>query len=328
MMKKVILLLLAVLILPVPAGAQGLPGNDPLTVLITPSYPRPYGEITINPRSTLLDLSASSVVISVDGNKVYTGSGTAGVVTRVGALGEKTTIVVTVTDPSGRVYTKQQVMRPAEVSLIMEPVSTAHPFYSGGSLVASEGRVRLVAVPDLRSNPSTRLSPAQLVYTWHVGSRLLTDESGIGKSILVAQAPVRYRNALVTVTVTSPDSSLVGEASTLISAVDPIARMYRSDPLLGPNFDVALPGTFSMSDTESTFRAVGYFFAVPPVLAWSVNGGTSGTDRDITVRAAGNGKGTAQLGISMRAADYYQSAESRAAISFGEGSPGFGFFGL
>lgn len=323
-------LLLAILLIgtSIPAAlAQGLPGTDPLTLVVSPQYPRPYQTVSVAPRSSLLDLSASTVRVSVNGERVYEGSGTQATNVRAGALGERTTVVVSVTDPSGRVYTKTQVLRPAEVSLILEPASTAHPFYRGGGLVASEGRVRLIAVPDLRSAPGTRLPASSLVYTWRLGDRILTDSSGIGRSTLTAEAPVRYRNANISVTVTSPDNSLVGEARTIVSAVDPVARMYRNDPLLGPNFDVALSDRFSMPDTEATFRAVGYFFATPPTFAWTVNNNTNGTDKDLTVRATGNGQGAARLGVTVTEPETRRSAESRVTVDFGA-STGFGFFGL
>jgi hypothetical protein len=309
------------------AHAQALGGTDPLTLSVSPAYPRPYQAVNVAPRSTLIDLAGSTVKVSVDGTVVYEGSGTQGTQVRAGGLGERTTVTVTVTDSGGKTYTKQQVLRPAEVSLVLEPASTMHPFYQGGGLVASEGQVRLVALADLRTAPGTRLPASSLVYTWRLGSQILTDSSGIGRSTLTATAPVRYRNADVSVTVTTPDQSLVGEARTIVSATDPVARIYRNDPLLGPNFDAALSGRYPMPDTETTFRAVGYFFAVPPTFAWTVNSATSGTDKDITVRATGNGQGTAALSVTATEAASRRNAESRVTVDFGS-ARGFGFFGL
>ncbi len=307
--------------------AQGLPGTEPLSLVVSPQYPRPYQSFSVAPRSTLIDLSASRVRVSVNGALVYEGSGTQPTTVRAGGLGQRTTVVVSVTDPAGRTYTKQVVVQPAEVSLITEPVSTAHPFYRGGSLVASEGAVRLIALADFRNAAGTRLSPQNLVYTWRLEDRILTDSSGIGRSILNATAPVRYRNANVSVTVTSPDNTLVGEARTLISAVDPIARVYQNDPLLGPNFDIALSGRFLMPDTEATFRAVGYFFSTPPTFAWSVNRASGGADRDVTVRSTGSGQGSARLGVTLTEPESRRSANSAFTVDFGSSS-GFGFFGL
>jgi hypothetical protein len=309
------------------AYAQFTPGADPLTVVMSPQYPRPYQSFTVAPRSTLIDLSGSTVRVSVNGTAVYEGSGTQAATVRAGGLGERTTVVVTVTDAAGRTYTENLVIRPAEVSLVLEPASTMHPFYDGGGLVASEGRVRLVAVADMRTAPGTRIPASSLVYTWRLGERILTDASGIGKSVLTAEAPVRYRNADITVTVTSQDQSLVGEARTRVSPVDPVVRVYRNDPLLGPLFNQALPSRYTLPDTEGTFRAVGYFFAVPPTLAWSVNGKAGGADKDLTVRATGNGQGTARLSVSATETESLRTADTEFTVLFGQES-GFGFFGL
>ncbi len=102
MIRRVFLTLLLVSAFSLSAEAQGLPGTDPLTLSVSPQYPRPYQSVTVAPRSTLLDLSASTVKVSVNGTNVYTGSGTQPTTVRAGALGERTTVVVTVTDPSGK----------------------------------------------------------------------------------------------------------------------------------------------------------------------------------------------------------------------------------
>lgn len=326
-MRFLFALIFSILVAAAPAVAQTLPGADPLSVVVSPQYPRPYQTVTISPRSTLVDLSASTVKVSVNGTNVYSGSGTQQVNVRAGALGERTTVVVTVTAPGSGTYTEQIILRPAEVSLVVEPTSTTHPFYKGGGLVASEGGVRLVALADMRTAPGVRIPAANLVYRWKLGDRELTASSGIGRSTLVATAPVRYRNADISVTVTSQDGALVGEASTRVSAVDPITRIYRNDPLLGPNFDVALANRFSMADTESTFRAIGYFFASAPTFAWTVNNATSGTDKDLTVRATGSGKGTAQIRLTATDSETRRNTESAVTVDFGDRS-GFGFFGL
>lgn len=306
--------------------AQSFVSTDPLTLVVSPAYPRPFQTVSISPRSTLIDLSASVVRVSVDGTEVYEGSGTRPVSITTGAVGQKTRVTVQVTAPDGQVYTKEQLFRPAEVSLVVEPESTSHPFYQGGSLVASEGLVRLVAIPDFRTNPATPLAAENLVYTWRHGDRILTDASGIGRSTLIARAPVRFRTADITVTVTSRDSTLVGEAQVRIAATDPVMRIYRNDPLLGTNFDVALPTSYTMTDTEATFRAIGYFFANSPSLSWSVNGAMSGTDRDITVRSTGVGQGSARISVSGTD-NTRRTAAVASTVQFGQAT-GFGFFGL
>lgn len=306
------------------AHAQ-LTGADPLTLTITPNYPRPYESVTIVPQSSVIDLSASTVTVTVNGKTVSKGSGAEAAYVTVGGAGTATTVNVTVVS-NGQSYVKSVTLRPADVALVVEPQSTTHPFYGGAALVASEGGVRLIAVPNIRTAGGALVPAANLVYSWRNGEQVLADASGIGKSVLAATSPVRYRDALITVTVSTQDQSVVAEASTLVAPADPLVRLYRNDPLLGPLFGTALAGEIPLAGTEDTFRAVPYYFASAPAIAWRVNHVTNDTDSDITVRASGEGSGTALIDASAVGAGG-QSAAAQFSVAFGNESS-FDFFGL
>jgi hypothetical protein len=156
-----------------------------------------------------------------------------------------------------------------------------------------------------------------LVYTWKWGDKVLGDQSGIGRSVLDVVAPVRYRDAQITVTVTNADSTIVAESATVVSPADPVVLIYRSDALRGPDFDHALTTTYSMSDQEEAFRGVAYYFGTAPSLAWSVNGTSASNDREVTVRATGSGAGSASLSLSANNANTGQSASATLPINFG-----------
>lgn len=324
-MFRATLLAFALVVMPLSASAQ-VGGLESLTLTLTPSYPRPYQDVTVSVRSSAIDLTASTVTISANGTVVEEGSGALNTPVRVGGPGERTTIVVTA-DTGSQVYTRQVVVRPADVALVSEARTTVPPFYQGGALPASEGRIRLVAIPDVRTAPGSSVSSQSLVYTWRLNNRVLTESSGIGKSVLTATAPIRYRDAQVSVTVATQDQSVVAEARTTVSPVDPIVRLYRADPLLGPLFETALSGTYALAGDEETFRAVPYFFADTPALTWTLNGAGSGSSRDLTVRATGRSAGSAQIAIAARHGDTFQNAATTLRVRFGEA--GFlGIFGL
>lgn len=310
------------------AHAQFSTDENPINSILTPMYPRPYQTATISPRSSLIDLSASTVVISVNGTIVQRGSGTQSAAVRIGGPGELTSIVVSVTAPGGKVYTDTILVRPADVALVVEPATTAHPFYRGLPLVAPEGRVRLVAIPDVRTSATTRVDPDLLVYTWRLGERVLTDASGIGRSTLVATAPVKYRDATVSLVVTTQDSSVVAQATTEIAPRDPLVRMYPYDPLLGPNYDSALGSEYTLNATEGTLRAVPYFFSAIPSIEWGVGGVAQGAQRDLTVRATGSGSGTSALEVKARIVGTPNIATNRTLLRFGESASPFSIFGF
>jgi hypothetical protein len=306
--------------------AQSMDATDPLTVTLTPEFPTPYSVVTVTPASTLIDLNSSVVSISVNGTVVQKSSGTQPADVAIGGSGKTTTILVTAVT-NGTTYTKKILVNPADVALVEEPISTTHPFYKGASLLASQGRVRLIAVPDLRNSAGTQIAASSLIYTWRNDDQLLESASGIGKNVLTAVAPNRYRDTVITVTVSSQNQNTVGQASMPISPIDPIMRIYQNDPLLGPLYNQALGTNVSITDSERTFRAVPYFFSEIPTLGWQVNSVTSQSGQDITVRPTGSGTGSALLAVAAQAANFPQQVAASLSVAFGI-AKSTGIFGL
>lgn len=322
MRRMALLVLLALVALP--AHAQ-ISSTESVVLSITPENPRPYDTVTVLPESSLIDLASAKISVLVNGTAVVSG-GVQRVPVTVGGPGDRTTIRVDAV-VGGKTYTAQRVIRPADVSLITEPVSSTHPFYRGAPLIAPSGRIRVIALADLRTAPATRIAPANLVYTWSWGDRVLAEYSGIGRSTLNLAAPVRYRDAEISVTVTDATSNLIASASTFISPVDAIARIYPTDPLSGPDFDHALSGRFGLSGEEAAFRGVGYFFGAKPSLTWSINSQPASNDNEVTVRTTGSGQGSAALSLTALESTAQQSATARLPVDFGTGRS-FNIFGF
>jgi len=305
----------------------GSVGTAALTLDVSPQYPRPYDTVTVAPASTSFDLSGATVTVSVNGKEVAETTGTAATAITLGAPGTATTIKVSAV-AGGQTYTATQVIRPAEVDLVTEPSATSHPFYQGGVGVASEGQVRLVAIADLRSGSGKMLDPASLIYEWKFNGQEVSDASGIGKSVFLVSAPIRYRSATVILTVSSQDQSVVGSASTVLSPVDPVLRIYENDPLLGVRYDQALPADYTLPGDEDSFEAVPYFFASAPGFTWTVNDTPNGNASDITLRSTGSGAGTAEVSVTAALAGLFSSATGNMHVSFGAPAGGTGIFGL
>lgn len=321
-MRLLALLSLALLLPPV-AHAQLVPGVETLSLTVSPQYPRPYETVTVSLSSTLIDLSSSDITFYADGKTVSENERSARVT--VGGAGTRTTVRAVVVSDAGT-SEKTVAFVPADVALVVEPASTVPPLYAGAALPAPEGRVRLVAVTDFKTAGGASIAPESLVYNWKLGDRELQAESGIGKRVLSATAPTRYRDARVILTVTTKDKALVGQASAVVSPVNPIARIYRNDPLLGIDFARSLEGTFALPGSEDAFRAAAYYFADPPVISWKLNGADAGSDPDLTVRTTGAQKGTALIGVSADGEGLFAHAERSLSVEFGaRSSTLFGF---
>jgi hypothetical protein len=299
---------------------------DPLTLDVQPANPAPYGTLTITPSSTVYDIQSSTISVTLNGKSFYKGTGGTAVSIPVTGPGTTMTIGVKIVSVNGQVTSKTITIKPASVALVVEPVSTTHPFYQGAGLVTSNAPIRVVAIPDLRLTPTKPISADSLVYTWKFGDQVLEQDSGIGKSVLSAVAPPRYRDADLSVTVATQDGSIVAEGNTTVSAVEPITLIYGNDPLLGPLYDNVLPSAVTMSDAESTYRGVAYYYSEAPAITWTVNGEQSGSAQDLTVRASGNGAGSAVVAFQADQNDTSITANSTVAVTFGSAKSGF--FGL
>jgi hypothetical protein len=306
--------------------ATATTGADPLTLDVSPQYPTPYSSITITPSSSIFDISQATISVTKNGTQVYSGSGGEGIAVSVDGAGVTDTIVLTAT-VGGQSYSKSVTVRPADVALVVEPVSSTHPFYAGASLVPSEGHVRVVAIPDLRTASGKQYDPASLVYTWSLGDQELDADSGIGKSVLDAIAPQQYRDADVSLTVASQDGAVMAQADETISPISPTTRIYEEDPLLGPLYENALGSSYTMPDAEDTFLGVPYYFSSTPTLDWTMNGTDSGSTDALTVRDTGTGVGTAQLSFTANDSSSNETANSTLSVQFGSTSS-TGLFGL
>jgi len=310
----------AIAVVPVPAFGQ-FADSAPISITLFPEYPRPYDTVTVTPRSTLINLASSEVTISANGVVIEEGSGSRSTTVVMGAPGSSTTIRITAVF-GGTSYSSEITVRPADVALVLESQTTTHPLFEGGSLVAPQGRVRVIAMPEFRLSNGARVPASSLSYTWRLGNRILTEESGIGRFVLEASAPVRYRNADVSVTVTTQDDSMAGFAEIKVAPASPALYVYRTDPLLGLDLAHAMTGTFTMSSEEETFRAIPFHFKEEPSLSWTLNTGNAGSEDSLTVRTTSNNAGTASIGVTA-AEPEGESARTSFSIDFMAKSGGF-----
>ncbi|MDE1944728.1 MAG: hypothetical protein KGI03_00420 [Patescibacteria group bacterium] len=220
----------------------------------------------------------------------------------------------------------------ADVTLVVEPLSSAPPLYPGKPVVPLGGSARVVALADFTGASGKAIDPASLSYAWNVDGVEQLASEGVGKRVLIADAPLEYRTSTVTVSVTSADGALSANASVDLAAAEPIVRIYDRDPLMGVRFDAALPDTFSLAGSEATLYAAPYSFPTAlgaPALSWFVGGALSQTGNLITLRPTGQGAGTATVSVTAASKGSIDApaASDSLTVSFGSAGGG-GFFGL
>lgn len=300
--------------------------DDSLDASADPQYPTPYSTVSIKPLSSSLQLSSATITVSANGVVVGTGTGSESFSVPIGAPGKTVRVIVKATI-DGQTYAKELIFTPQDLSLIIEPQTSTHPFYEGESLISQGSAVRLVALADFRTADGKKIPASSLVYSWNAAGQDLLAQSGIGKNVLSAVAPPRYRDTAVTVLVSTPDGSIASNTQVPIVSQEPLVRIYKNHPLLGPDYANAISGSITMSDAEQMFRIVPYFFAETPSFSWTLNSKASGSDRDITVRSTGSGAGSATISGTAALPNALQSATQTFNLSFGA-SQSLGIFGL
>lgn len=315
------------MVIPLLVSAQTLGGSDPFTLSISPQYPLPYGQVIVTPTSGGINLSTAVMTVRVAGKEIYKGSSQPTAVL-LGALGSLTTITVTMI-VNGTPYVQTVNIRPEDVVLVAEPVSSAPVLYPGKPLVPLEGAVRVVAIAKLAGSSGAVADTSRLSYLWTVDGTRIENASGVGRSTLLVASPLQYRQRTVSVLVQTVDGSLVGGASLSLTAQEPTVRIYQQDPLLGVLFDHAVAGTFSLTGTEATLFAAPYSFPTSnniPTLTWFLNGVRAQVSPSVTLRPAGRGQGTASLSL---AASSGRAVTTTTNLSVLFGAPAStNFFGL
>lgn len=314
-------------VLPLIVSAQSMDATDPFTLSISPQYPRPYSTIVINPTSNAVNLANAVMTVVVDGKEIYKGNAQPAAVT-LDAPGVLTSVKVTMTS-DGTPYTKTLSLRPQDVAIIAEPISSAPVLYPGKPLVPIEGTVRVVAVAQLTGANGKAINPATLSYEWTIDGTRIANASGIGRDAIIMASPLQYRNRDVSVSVQSQDGSVASGASLSLTAEEPIVRIYRNDPLLGVMFDRAISNSYDITSAESSLYGAAYSFpasAGAPLIKWFLNGALAQTGSMITLRPTGSGKGNASLSLVASAGEL-TTATVNLSLSFGAVS-GEGFFGL
>ncbi len=318
-----------VLALPAIVGAQsfGIGSGDPFSLSVNPQNPAPYGQVTLSAVSASLNLANATMTVSVGGKEIYRGNVQPVKVT-LGGTGVLTSVTVAIS-VNGATYRKTLSLRPQDVVLVAEPISSAPVLYPGKPLVPLEGTVRVVAMANLKGANGKTLDPNALSYAWTVDGAQIANVSGIGKEAIVVASPLQYRDRTVSVTVESQDGNLVGGASLSLTAQAPTLRLYENDPLLGILYDHALSGGYTVTGAETSLYAAPFSFPSvngAPALQWFLNGAPAQTGNSITLRPTGSGEGSASLSLVASSGDFV-NATANLPLSFGAKSGG-NLFGL
>ncbi len=323
---------------PAYAQAQTLPA--PIQYVVYPETPGPNQSVSIEAQGVGSFLGDADITWTKDGKTVQSGVGVRTYTFTTGALGQKTTIGVSI-DSSQGAFSKIFSFTPSLINLVWEADTTIPPFYLGKALYSAGSSYKVVAFPTVYSG-SSRIVPSALSYQWSRAGDGVPDQSGLGRYIFAGQGDQLQAGEEVSVDVYY-GASKVGHGEVSIPASDPQIILYERDALRGAIYDTAMPQAISLQANEITLQAEAYYFSVAAKkagtvsYAWTLNGeDTAGPDTArgiLTLRQSGSGAGSATIGVAMQNTNpdqFVQTAKTALQIVFGatSGQSLLNFFGL
>jgi hypothetical protein len=152
------------------------------------------------------------------------------------------------------------------------------------------------------------------------------DRSGYGQDSLTLYSSILPRPIDITVDVNDPVTGATAEGESVVTPQTPFVLLYKNDPLYGVQYEKALQGTFSLTESEMDVTAVPYYFSTAKkdsgtlAYTWEINGVpiNDGINSSTKVfRNAGGVSGTSNISVSVAGTQtVFQTATQSFMINF------------
>jgi hypothetical protein len=317
---------------PLAASAQTPIIGSGLTLDTIPSNPGPNQNITVTATSYILDLDTTSITWSVDGQVVKQGTGITSIQITTNGIGKTTTVDAVATSDAYGTVERSLTITPASVSLIWEALSYTPPFYEGKALHSMGGLVRVVAMPKIIDASGNQIDPSKLIYKWTLNGQIMGNDSGYGKQVLnVTNESYLQGGNDVSVTVSTPDSSLAANGDVFITPSDPKVVLYNNDPIQGIEYNAAVGDTLNLHQ-QNTFSLVAepYFFNTASrddqdslKYTWQLNGQTitlpiGNQQSMLTLQNTSTSNGQSAIHLSIQSiTEILQGAQKDLTVNYG-----------
>lgn len=252
--------------------------TEQISVEQIPKIPQPNENVSIRLTSYTTNLNKANITWTQDGKIIL--SQTGAVVNQIQApsSGKTTKIIITIVKEKGGTLTKTITLSPADVDLIYEADTYAHPFFKGKKLFTSESFVNVIAVPNFIGSNGKQIPASNLVYSWKTNGTVQQAASGYGKNTFTVKGQLIERPVEVTVDVSAINSTLIATESITLKSTKPELVLYENNPLLGIMYDKAIFGNFLLERSQVDFEAIPYFFSGNTkndsniLYKWAING--------------------------------------------------------
>lgn len=256
------------IVLPFKASASS---PSDISVATSPANPTPNQNVTITLSSYVDDLNNVLISWSVNEKKSVSGIGDKTFSLTAPALGQKTTVVATISLSDGDLN-ETITIKPAIITMLWQANdSYVPPFYEGKALPSPDSEIKVVAIPEIKDG-STLVDPTNMTYDWQLDQTNDEDNSGYGKDSYVYVSDYLDNSNNVSVTASTLDQNDSVEGSVDVSNVAPKIDFYKNDSTLGTIWDQAISDGYQVTGNE-ILQAAPYFISPKdlriPFLTWT-----------------------------------------------------------
>jgi hypothetical protein len=300
-----------------------------VSFVLSPSNPKPNENVSIFVSGVSVNLDSSKIQWYVDGILKKEGVGEKEINIQTKNSGNTTNVKITITTPGGETIEKNVEINPSQIDLIIEASSYTPPFYKGRSYFVSQGKAKIIAVPNIVID-GKKLNVKELNFRWKKDSIILGSSSGVGKNTLVIDGGIPIKDIDIELEILDSSKNVLAEESIMVSPSDPKIIFYENSPLYGILYNKAIPENYSLGNREELkIVAEPYFFDISGIdgndskFQWSVNGKSVSLNEkknELLLRQENSGvKGISSISLQIEnLVRIFQYAGSGFNVEFGE----------
>jgi len=293
---------------------------------ITPQYPNPNQNVSATLSSHSINLDKANISWSVNDQEKSVGIGKKSFSFTMGTVGSPTTLSAIIDTIDGQSISKTTTITPAGVDMLWEAYDAyVPPFYKGKALAPSQGKFKIVAVPNL-VNQSGKVNINNLSYSWTKDDNVQSNSSGWGKSSFVFQNSYLDRDNTVEVKVSDISGGANASGRIILNTVNPKILFYENDPALGVKWETALNNGFTISSEGQILNVEPYFFSPKNINAseltfdWFLNGekiSTPDPKNILSIKPEEGKSGSATIKIDINNVNtLFQTMTKQLQVSF------------
>lgn len=306
------------------ANAQVSP-VDKVSIDTNPNEPEAGQDVQVFVESSLTDLNRAAITWYLNGKTISQGTGITSTVIQAPNAGDIATVIASIKTFEGQTIRKVINITPTTIDLIWETNGYVPPMYRGRAGYTLGNTLTITAIPHFFDSNKKMIDPANLIYTWRKGERVLQQSSGYGKNSVTVESGVIDDDVVVEVEVTNNSSSISGRAALSISSQPPKVRFYEDSDVYGLLLNKSTD-IYKLTTSDARIRAVPYYFSVPDLnqgrvkFTWSVNGvESSGLEGNTSINITKNpgSEGAAEIHLSASNLNHiFEQTEQRFNVLF------------